>query len=62
MPLTLLEPASDFGNSLIRVDSLKPIWSPYQPGIGPHPEAEAVMLIPNDMRASRPERCTSMTL
>ena len=62
MPLTLLELASDFSNSLVRVDSLEPVRPPYQPGIGPHPEAEAVKLISNEMRASRPERYTSMTL
>jgi hypothetical protein len=61
-PLTLSQLARDFSDSLVRVDALKPVWSPFQAGIGPHPEAEAVKLITNDMRAAHPERYISLAL
>ncbi len=62
MPVTLSELANDFSTSLVRVDSIMPVWPPYQPGIGPHSEAEAVKLITKDMQASHPERYASIAL
>lgn len=62
MTVALSELATDFTRSLVHVDSLKPVWSPYQPGIGPHPESEAVKLITQDTRASHPGRYASIAL
>jgi hypothetical protein len=52
---------SDFAACIKSVDSRSPIAvnvrpkEPYQPGIGPHPESQTVILVTNEMQALFPE-------
>ncbi len=62
MPVSLADVVTDFSLSLAQVDSSKPVWAPYQPGIGPHPESEAVKLITAEMSASKPGRYSVIRL
>ena len=53
---------TEFARSLGRVDARSPVATnartgkPYQPGIGPHPETQAVELITAEMADASPDR------
>ena len=62
MTIELEELVADIGLSIKRIDSRRPQAAnvrtgvAYQPGIGPHPETQAVALIVTELRAIAPER------
>ena len=60
--IELADIVGDFAASMERVDARRPIAvnvrtkQPYQPGVGPHTEAQTVRLVATDMLATSPER------
>ena len=66
--LTLADLVGDLAASVTRVDSRRPVWrsarsgSEYLPGIGPHPETEAVRLVAADLAETSATRYHSLQL
>jgi hypothetical protein len=60
--LELVELVRDIATSIKRIDERRPqaanvrTGALYQPGIGPHPESQAVNLIVHELAALAPER------
>jgi hypothetical protein len=54
--LPLQKVIQDFAGALKKVDEQKPVKGSYDPGIGPHPEEEAVSLALEKLKESFPER------
>lgn len=63
--MELLDLVQDFAAAIERVDSRRPIAlnarskKPYQPGIGPHPEAQTVALVMADLAGHDPPQYSS---
>lgn len=68
MAVSLRDLIADIGAAIKRIDARRPQASnartgaPYQPGIGPHPETQAVALIVADLAALRPDAYVGRTV
>lgn len=68
MTLQLSTLVEDFAAGLVSADAKRPVAhnqrtkAPYQPGIGPHTEAQVLSLVASEMRAVHPDRYSDLDL